>query len=79
MIFIYEIPIMFFVLIGVAILGIDLIPIITIFLSISLVISIIWLFFADKKILNLIVIVIHILLLIFLNGRSLTLWDILFG
>lgn len=77
MIFIFEFPIIIFILIFVGLLGINLIPILTVLLSISLIISIIWLFFAENKLLNLFVIIAHIALLFFLDGKHFYLWDII--
>ncbi len=77
MIFLFEFPVVAFVIIILGLLGINLIPILTFILSISLVISILWLFFAENKLLNLVTIVIHIILLIFLDDKKFYLWDIL--
>ncbi len=65
MIFLFEIPVMFFLILILGLLGINIITIITWVATISLVISIIWFLFADNKILNIIVIALNILLLVF--------------
>lgn len=77
MIFLFEFPVVAFAIIFLGIFGINLIPVLTFILTVSLIISIIWLFFADNKLLNIITIAINILLLIFLDGKTFYLWDIL--
>lgn len=75
MIFLFEFPVVAFAIIFLGIFGINLIPVLTFILTVSLIISIIWLFFADNKLLNIITIAINIL--IFLDGKTFYLWDIL--
>lgn len=77
MVFLFEFPILAFIIIALGLLGINLIPIITFILTISLVISIFWIFIAENKLLNLITIIIHIILLIVLDDKKFYLWDIL--
>lgn len=77
MIYIFEFPIVAFAILFLGIFGINLIPVLTFILSVSLVISILYLFITEHKLLNLIVILINIALLFFLDGKKFYLWDIL--
>lgn len=77
MVFFFEFPIIIIVLIVFGFLGMNIVPVLTFLLAISLAISILWLFFAERKLLNLFTIVIQIALIIFLDDKKFYLWDIL--
>lgn len=75
MIILFEFPVIAFAILIFGVLGVNLAPILTTILSISLIISVLWLFFADHKLLNLLVIAANVAMLFFLDGKNLCLWD----
>ena len=75
MIILFEFPIIAFAVFIFGVFGVNLAPILTAILTISLIISVLWFFFADHKLLNLLVIAANIAMLFFLDGKNLCLWD----
>ena len=67
MILIFEIPILVFIYLLFSLLKYRLIPILTFILAVSLIISIILLFTAKNKLLNFFTVIIHFMLILFLN------------
>lgn len=75
MIILFEFPIIAFAVLILGVFGVNLAPILTAILTISLIISVLWFFFADHKLLNLLVIAANVAMLFFLDGKNLCLWD----